>query len=369
MIAFVPLAVALLHTAAVVASPIVIGANPTVTVYVTADTCLPTGAISSVAAPVVSAVSSVAANVSPVVSSATGVVGGAVSSVLSVAAAVPTVISSVGGAAAYVASAASVAVPSLISGTDAALVSAVTATQATATVALTAANTLVNTILLISKGFAQNSIPASVVSNFNQSTADFASSLRALAVVVASGATQATSTYLASSVSSITSNLNTLTTQIQQLKSAGAAFNGQFFASLDAVSTALQAFGTSLTGNTNAGAVVFIAVRVSKPYPKLSKQQLKLGIHIYVPGLVNHQQIFRTHTITRANSMRNPPTLSRQSVGTTALLLILILVVFLYIRRCRLRAAKIRSVIDPAFVPGDLAPPQEAYMPAADKTR
>ncbi|KAJ6536613.1 hypothetical protein DFH09DRAFT_1401759, partial [Mycena vulgaris] len=308
MIAFVPLvAVALLHTVA--ASPIAIGVDPTVTVYITADTCLPTGSggslpLLSVVAPISSAVSSVAAAVPTIVSSATGFVGGAASSVFSVASGVPSIVSSatrviggdlssavssatavVGGAASSVISVAGVAVtavPSFVSGAlaaasssavavDASLVSTVTSTQTTSLAVVAAANTLANAVLLISKGLAANSIPAALITGFVQSTTTYATSIRALADLLASGVSQATSTYLTSSVSSITTNLNSLTTQIQQLKSAGTAFNGQFLSSLGALQTSLQVFGTSLAGNTNAPGFLSSLANFNNAVSALSK--------------------------------------------------------------------------------------------------
>ncbi|KAJ6536567.1 hypothetical protein DFH09DRAFT_1178859 [Mycena vulgaris] len=312
MIAFVPLAIALLHTVA--ASPIAIGVNPTVVVYVTADTCVPTGSGGFLpsAVPISSAVVGAGSAVSSAVSSVTGLAGGAASSVLSVAGVVPTVVSSatgfvggaasslfsvasgvpsiassatgvvggdvsslvtsatgiVGGAASSVVSAASAVVtgiPSFVSSAlaaasssaaavDASVVSAVTSTQTTSVGLVTAVNTLVNTILLISKGLAANNIPASLVTAVVQNTMAFTTSTRALTDIIASGVAQATSAYLSSSVLSIAANLNAVTTQLQHLKSAGTLFNSQFLNSLGASQTSLQAFGTSLAGNYNAAA-------------------------------------------------------------------------------------------------------------------
>ncbi|KAJ7663682.1 hypothetical protein B0H17DRAFT_1092495 [Mycena rosella] len=137
MIALVPLAIALLHTAT--ASPIVVAANPTVTVYFTADACLPTGASGSVPSPLRCRPSSARSAVQVPQSrlrrrlyppfSATAVVGGDASSVLSVATGVPTALSSaIGGAAAAASPVPSILAAGISSGAalDASLVSAVT---------------------------------------------------------------------------------------------------------------------------------------------------------------------------------------------------------------------------------------------------
>lgn len=287
MIAFVTLAVALgtpfLRLAS--ATPIVLAAQATVTVTVTAaDVCMPIGSAvplvgvaSSAAAPVLSSVASngnsagsavisalsATAAAPSIVSAATVFAGGVTSSAISVAGAVVTAVPSV-------VSAAAVAVSSSGAAVDASLVSAVGKTQIALSAELTAANVLANTIILIAKNLASNSIPESVITTLIQNTSNLAAALNTLTQAAAAGAAQATSTYFTSTIASFTNDLNTLTVQLEPLQTAGPAFTAQFVAPLSALSKSWNLFAASCKGNNNANLIATAAAKFSTAVSALS---------------------------------------------------------------------------------------------------
>ncbi|KAJ7081332.1 hypothetical protein B0H15DRAFT_953047 [Mycena belliarum] len=280
MIAIAHIVVAAVLLRTVAASPLIIGAHPMVTLYVTADTCLPTGGsipVSSAVAPMFNAAGIIGIAASSTGSSASQFVGGS-SSVTSVASTAPTIASSVvagvASPALRIASAAASPSPSVVSaaaaaGTnaialsgDAALVSAVGTVQTNATALVTSVNTLFNVLVMISKGIVTGT-PMSVATSFADNTLVFAAALQALETVVENGLSQAGSRYLGSSVPPLTATLNSLTTQVQQLETSGtsAANLSSYASSLGEVSTALQSLSSALFGGSNAAVYASAVVK------------------------------------------------------------------------------------------------------------
>ncbi|KAJ7920815.1 hypothetical protein B0H13DRAFT_2420281 [Mycena leptocephala] len=249
MIAFIPFAVAFASSIqSTTASPIVI--ENAVTVFVTADTSLPTGVV----IPSIGGSSPSSAATVPLISALSGA-GAVFISVAVIAGGIDSPAVSFAGSGATAAS--SVVSTSL----DASLVSAVARIQGITT-PLTAANMLVKNINLILKG-ADNNTPVSLITDFTGNTSDFAAATDALAKLTARGVAEESSAYPKSSISSITTYVNTLSTLIQQFKPAGTQFNAQFLPGLNNSLEKIQLLGTSCQGKYNANALASAAATLS----------------------------------------------------------------------------------------------------------
>ncbi|KAJ6620714.1 hypothetical protein B0H10DRAFT_1945777 [Mycena sp. CBHHK59/15] len=181
------------------------------------------------------------------------------SAAFNVASAAPSIVSSApdffGSAASSafnVAVAAASNAPSSVSSAVASVSNAVGSTDAARTAGqslLTAVTSLADTVSSILSGTAANVIPTALISDFVKNTDTFASSIDALAKVVAAGVSQSNTSYLESMANSIALTTDSLTAEIQKLQGAGSGFNGRYQNNLTMLYAKLNGL---LSGNNTA---------------------------------------------------------------------------------------------------------------------
>lgn len=124
------------------------------------------------------------------------------------------------------------------------------ATQASGQAVISSLNVLINITTRILQNSTDNSIPISQIIALQENLAIYAVDLATLSSTLDQARSPAA--YLASIVASLTTDVITLTTQIQQLQFAGAAFNAQFIKGTQGTLTSLQGLTTAFAGTSNA---------------------------------------------------------------------------------------------------------------------